>query len=408
MSHSTLRKFTPFWLFLVFFKFGAGLHFSVIAPLGEKLFPLWVVGLLIGGSAFIQLLLDIPAGHLLDKLGYRRLLKITTLLFVLTVSCFLFGLTQFTYLLSIGLGTFGWLFFGPGINAYILSWANQRESGRFISLRDTFESVGIVLSSATFAFLLKLPVPLIGAVIIVPLFIAYFAISISPQDRYKIPTEPNSAKRRFFTETLRAITRLNPASTMLLLSGLSASMFYGIIWFVVPLVAVHAIGISPLGLSLGIFDFSVVTLGYFIGKMADTLNKRVLVFFGLLLFGLMGALIGFHLGWLFLLFGFLATTGDEMAGISLWSWLHTLDKDHARDGAVSGVINLFQDLGWAIGPIIAGFTYDLIGPSWTIFIGAVPILCTWVIYQFISSQHKPTLLAIRMIPRKPHRYRHHH
>ena len=63
------KKFIPFWLFLTFFKFAGGLHYTMLSPLGEKLFPLWLVGLMIGISAFLQLLLDIPAGYVLDKYG---------------------------------------------------------------------------------------------------------------------------------------------------------------------------------------------------------------------------------------------------------------------------------------------------------------------------------------------------
>ena len=54
-------KFFPFWIFLIFFKFGGGLHYSLLSQLGEKFLPLWLVGILIGGSSFVQLLLDVPA-----------------------------------------------------------------------------------------------------------------------------------------------------------------------------------------------------------------------------------------------------------------------------------------------------------------------------------------------------------
>ena len=72
------RKFSPFLLFLTSFKFGAGLHYTLMSPFGERLFPLWLVGLMIGLAALAQLLLDIPAGHMLDTYGYRKMLKITT------------------------------------------------------------------------------------------------------------------------------------------------------------------------------------------------------------------------------------------------------------------------------------------------------------------------------------------
>ncbi len=110
-------RFLPFWIFLIFFKFGGGLHFSVLSPLGEQLLPLWIVGLLIGSGAFVQLLLDVPAGYWLDRYGYLNLLKFTTVMFLVATICFMLGLTRTTYVLSLVMSTFGWLFFNPGINA---------------------------------------------------------------------------------------------------------------------------------------------------------------------------------------------------------------------------------------------------------------------------------------------------
>ena len=118
-------------------------------------------------------------------------------------------------------------------------------------------------------------------------------------------------------------------------------------------------------------------------------------------------LLGLNFGWLFLLFGFLATAGDEMAGLSLWSWLHSLDREHANDGVIAGVIGFFQDLGWTIGPIFAGIAYGLVGPSMTIILGAIPIFIIWAIYQIkIKEHHMHHELLFALIPKKPHRARH--
>ncbi len=221
----------------------------------------------------------------------------------------------------------------------------------------------------------------------------------------KIPTQHFYIKRHYIPTLLRTMKKLNPASTMLLMLNLAASTFYGIIWFVVPLVIAHQIQGGLLGLGLGVFDFAVVALGFLLGSLADKANKRVLVFFGLLIFAVSGLLLGFDFGWLFLIFGFLATTGDEMVGLSLWSWLHALDRDHANNGTIAGVINLFDDLGWAVGPMVAGIVYGLYGPTWTIAIGALPIFVVWVIYQFMTRGQPSSILPVADLPIKPHRMR---
>jgi len=404
-------RFLPFWIFLTFFKFGGGLHYSLVSPLGERLLPLWIVGLLMGGGSLVQLVLDVPAGYLLDRFGYLKFLKVTTFLFLFAGVCLIFGLTELTYLLSLLMSTFGWLFFNPGINAYVLSQAPKAHAGKFISLRDIFGSLGVVLSSAVLPFVLLLSPQHIGYLIFGILLLALGMLFFSPKEQtsvhaeIKLPTHHYYIRRRYLRDTFKMMGKLNPASSMLLLLNLAASTFYGIIWFVVPLVIAHQAQAGMLGLGLGIFDFSIVVLGFLIGNLADKTDKRALVFFGLLLFAISGILLGFNFGWLFLIFGFLATTGDEMAGVSLWSWLHSLDKNHAQDGAVAGVINLFDDLGWAIGPIAAGILYELTGATWTIVFGAIPIFAVWMIYQFMLRKHPPHPLASAKIPLKPHRRR---
>ncbi len=412
LPHTIFLRFTPFWIFLLFFKFGGALHYSLISPLGEQVLPLWLVGILMGSTSILQLLLDVPAGHLLDRYGYRRLLKVTAFIFLFAALCFVFNFTLEAYILSLILSTFGWLFFGPGVNAYILSHAPREHAGKFISLRDVFGAIGVVLSSAALPFVLLLTPRSIGFFLFILLFIAFVALFFSPKDResvhkeIKIATHHHYIRRHALLHTLRAVKKLNPASTMLLLLEMAGGMFYGAIWFTVPLVIAHEVNAGLLGIGLGMFDFAIVVLGFILGNLADKSNKRTLVFFGLLLFAVSAMLISFNFSWLFLLFGFLATSGDEMAGIALWSWLHSLDKDHDSDGLISGVITLFSDFGWALGPILSGVLYGLIGPSWTILICALPILIVWIIYQHVVRKHHFSVLPSHLLPQKPHRPRH--
>jgi len=412
-----LAALLPFWLYLAFFKFGGGLHYTLMSPYGELFFPIWVVGALIGAGSLIQLLFDVPAGYLLDRFGYVRMLKITTAAFFLASLSIAFGLTQVSYLLSLALAVLGWQFYGPGGSAYILSRASDAESGRYFSLRESFGSIGIVLSSVSLPFVLLLSPSAAGTLLCVLFGMSLVLLYFVPKEEHPVLAShmPHHSRRQHtsrFADIVYNIRRLNPASGLLMLLTFSAAVFYGIIWFVVPLViAKQQANADLMGFGLAVFDFSVVALGYLLGKLADKTNKRALVFFGLLTFSLFGFLVGLNFGWLFILFGFLATTGDETAEISLWSWMHHLDKDHTADGSVSAVISFFEDLGWAIGPAVAGILYTLVGPGLSISIGAIPIFIVWVVYYlFMRSSHRALenslSLASIALPRKPLRRRH--
>lgn len=406
------RIFFAFWLFLAFYKFAAALHYSLLSPLGARLMPFWIIGLLVGGESFLQMLCDVPAGYLVDRFGRKRMLAIGWAAFVFSAALLMhFSLTN--YVLSIAFSLVGWLFFAPGVNAYVLSYAKRESSGRFIALRDTFYSIGVVLASIALPFVLLYSPAIMGTTLLALLGLAILALWAAPPDKpvshaeQVLPAQHYHVHRTSLFKTLRVLRRLNPASGMLCGYSFAGAVFYGAIWFVVPL----AIVMQPqnagfLGLGLAIFDIAIVTLGVLIGNIVDHGDKRMLVFWGLLLFALMGILIGATLGPLFLLFGFLATTGDETAGLSLWSWLHSLDKEHAHDGAVAGAISFAEDFGYAVGPALTGFVYGAFGATWAIVISALPLLAMWLIYT-VSIRPKALFPASLIdIPRMPHRRRH--
>lgn len=390
---SYIKSLLPFWLFVLFFKFGAGLHYTLLSTLGSQVLPIWIVGLCIGGASLLQLIFDVPTGYLLDRIGYMRLLRLGTFVFVLGAAVLFFGLTPATFLATLVLSEFGWLIFGPGADAYVLSKVPAHASGTYLGFFHAVLAAGIVLASAVLAVVLESGIPIIAGTLFSILFIAFVFSWNTPDEASATRGKRNARhqhilRRHVFRNAFAAFKSLNPASTLLVLQNLSSSIFYGAIWFTVPLILVNQAQSGLLGLSLGVFDLAVVLLGSFLGKLADRYNQKRLVLAGLLLFALAGSAIGFHLDVWFIVLGFLATAGDEMSSVSLWTWLDRLDAKHTDDGLVSGTIVLFEDLGWTIGPALAGVLFASTSPTWTITLCALPIFFTWMASLFFLRHHR--------------------
>lgn len=409
---SLLLSFIAFWSFLLFFKFAGALHYSLIPVIGNKLMPLWLVGIVSSVASILQLVMDIPAGKLLDKYGYKKVLVVSTFIFIIGALVLYKNLTTIIFLSSIFLCYIGWLFFGPGSNAYALSHAKKSESGRFMDYRDIAGGLGVVLASIALAVVVNYDNKIFSLIIAGIMFLSLISIIISPSDfkRIKLRSNPHQRTHKQRIHVLKnllvAIKNLNPASTLLMLLNLAGATFYGVIWFVIPLViatGIHNSGLLGIGLSM--FDLAVVVAGIVMIKFIDQYNKKMLILVGLLLFAICGMLLGLSFGISFLVLAFLTTGGDEVAALPLWAWIHDLDKNHDKDGLISGIINLFEDLGWAIGPLIAGVLYTLIGPKMTIIIGAVPLVILVIIYQLAVRKHviKASIFAS---PKKPKRKRH--
>lgn len=407
-----ITSFFFFWMFLILFKFGGGLHYSLISPLGEKLLPLWLVGIVMSIASLIQLSLDVQAGKMLDRFGYKKMLTIGTGIFVVAALLLSVKFTPLLFISSVFLAALGWLFFGPGINAYSLSHAKKEESGKFMALRDIFGSVGIVLASIGIPVILIFYTRFIGMFIAVLLLIALIFISLSPKDSKKIKFKDNvhekthHQRKQILLNLPLAIRNLNPASSLLIGLNFAGALFYGVVWFVIPIVIAHSLHEGNLlGIGLGMFDFAIVIVGSLLYSFIDKANKKKMVFIGLLLFSVASMLLGLSYGLLFLVFAFLSTSGDEIASLSLWAWLHGLDKRHNRDGLISGIINLSNDLGWATGPLMAGLLYVIMGPKLTVLIGAIPLAIMLIIYQCAIRKHV-LKISVFDIPRRPHKSRH--
>lgn len=404
------KEFKWFWIFCLLFKTGAWLHFTILAPLGERVMPLWIVWIAIWCASILQLILDIPAWYILDKFWYRRLLRITTVIFIAAAMLLLYDLTIGTYVLMLIISSIWRLFFGPWVNAYTLSQAPKDNAGQFISLRDIFESAGIVCSSAMVAYILSVSTSTAGLVISIILFIALICIFLAPKDMVSIHLEKKIESHHYYIKErkrinmFQVIRELNPVSTTMILTNFGSWLFYAIVWFVVPLLLQQDTNNHILWLGLWVFDFAIVVLWWIIWKLTDKYNKKYLILGWLLLFAITWILIGFNFNILFLILGFLATSWDEIVGISLRSWLSHVQKDHTNDGKISWILGMATDLWWAIWPMLAWVLYQLIWPSLTIAIWWAILLIVAMIYYLMLRYydvHHPIAVV-----KKPHMWRH--
>lgn len=400
-------KLFPFWIFIIFFKSAAALHYTLFPILSEQLFPVWVAGLLVSLEAFFQMLFDVPAGYLLDRFGYVRTLMVSTSSFLLGAGVLAFGIKPWTVILSLVFAFVGWIFFGPGIDAYILVKSERKLAGRYMALRDTTASAGVVIGMVALPFVVHLEARFVALIMAVPFVLSLFALMRASKDTASIMEKRKKGhhsyliRRHFIHHVLASVRKLNPVSSVLMLQRFSAAFFYGTLWFVLPLMMLEMTQKGPMSFALAVFDLSTLLMGFLLGRLADRWNKRHLIFLGMMLFSIFALFLGFHFGFLFILFGFLATTGDEMASISLWAWLDELDTKHTEDGLISGMLTLAEDLGWTAGPLLAGLLYIPLGPTWTIVIGGGMITLAWIASSFMLFRPPYTRAAVFHTPILP-------
>lgn len=367
-------RFTPLWFFIFLFKFGAGIHYSLITVLGAQIFPLWAVGLCVGAASFIQLVLDVPAGFMLERHGHLRMLRVSTICFLLAGGALLFGLSPPSYVVTVIFSALGWLFFGPGVSAYLLSHGPVAVMGRLTALRRMCEAIGITCALLGLAHFSTFPVTIVGLIIIYPMLGSLAALVLA--QRAHIPTilHKETRSRRVVAmtplATLRTVaTKLHPVGTVMALHVFAASVFYSMIWFLFPLLIVHSANPGIFSVALASLDLTVLFVAMPIGILVDRYAKRPLVVLGMAMMAVAALALSQAVTLLVIAFAIAVSLGDEIAIVSLWAWLDERTSKVHHEGIVTGALTFIEDLGWCTGPVLAGILAGALTGSETLVVG---------------------------------------
>lgn len=375
----TIAAFAPLWFYIVLYKFGAGIHFAMIAILGARVLPLWIVGLSVAYASLLKLALDVPAGFFLERYGYLRLLRLTTLLFIGAGGVLLFELTPLTFFLTITLGALGWLFFTPGINAYLLSHGPAPIIGKLFGILRASEGAGVMLALIGLPLFVQLSTPALGLIILFPLIGSLGALAIGR--RFRMPStlpEVLSSKiqiqRAGYKKIRTAFAHLHPVGTALGVHMLCVASFYGIIWFVFTLIIEEGTAKGVLSASMAALEFATIISGLTIARFVDSGKKKSLIIIGLAGLATTTAFLGTTLAPLLILICLLFSFSDELVRITLWAWIDERAPEEQHHAIVTGVISFLEDLGWAIGPAIAGIFLASSGAPAVLRLGSLIIL----------------------------------
>jgi MFS family permease len=183
--------------------------------------------------------------------------------------------------------------------------------------------------------------------------------------------------KNVFLET----TWLNPNLGSISQAGLVNNLNDGMVWGLFPiLLAQVAFDLEQIGKIVALYPI-VWGLGQlFTGKMADHLNKKLMLFWGMLLQGV--ALIFMIYAETFLHFAILSIVLGIGTAIVYPTFLAAIaDYTHPQQRAESiGTFRLWRDLGYAVGALLTGILADTMGIYWAVgVIGGLTVLSSFII-----------------------------
>ncbi len=164
-------------------------------------------------------------------------------------------------------------------------------------------------------------------------------------------------------------------------AGLVNNLNDGMIWGLLPILLVSLdYSFTEIGVIASIYPTVWGVSQLITGKLSDTLSKKRMLFWGMLLQGITIVVLPFLSGlWWLAFLSFLLGIGTAMVYPTFLSAIAEATQPNQRAESI-GTFRLWRDLGYAIGAIISGISADLFGlHTAIIFIGIITILSALII-----------------------------
>ena len=389
--------------FLVMVGFGL---IAPILPLFARSFGvgLEAAGLLISAFAIARLVFDLAAGPIVDRFGER--VSAATGLGIVAVSSALTGLAP-TFTLAVlfrAAGGAGSSILFAALYSYVLKTVPKDRMGRTLSLFYGSFNAGIIAGGplgGVIAHALGLRAPLFAYAGVLVLAAMLYLVYVRDPPRTAIEgpltiehalIEREAPIRRAASQRVMERLRDRRLIGVLIVNLSYFWIIAGVYDTLVPLFGSEALGMSAVAIG-GVFSIALATESivlYPSGKAADTIGRKPVMVFSLVgvvtvtaVIGLAGSplMLGLMLG----LMGIVA----GVAGVPPAAMLSDIVPEEASGTAV-GLFRFAGDLGFVLGPLVAGYTSRALG-----FTAAFAIAAVMPAIALVAVLVTPETLATR-------------
>lgn len=357
--------------FIIMLGFGI---LSPILPLYARTFGVGLdsVGVLIAAFSITRLAVDPFTGVIIAWLGERRAVTLGAV--VVGVSTALAAVAPSYTLLVVfrGLGGGGSAVFFTGLLSYMLRTIPGDRVGRVMSVWYASFNVGIIAGQPLGGIFASLFGPVSTLWIYAGTCFAAAAVF------HRTMHGPDTGPRPERTTGLRQLPWRRPFVAVLLANGAYAWMIAGVYSTLIPLFGHEEVGLSEfgIGLALAVASLTEFAVLFPAGKATDRIGRKAVLVPGYVAMTI--ALILWPFATTPALF-FLASgvfgVISGYAGVPQAPMLSDVTDDEMRGTAVA-VFRFTGDLGFVLGPIVAGVTADAFGYGGAFPISAIPLALT--------------------------------
>ncbi|MFC2162727.1 MFS transporter [Candidatus Altiarchaeota archaeon] len=350
---------------------GAGALWFLLPQIIEELTgSIILVGVLMAIPSSIVLFIDMPIGDLADRIGRKHI--ITFALFFLILLGISLPFTSSLKAIILFLMLYGIAIEAVRIPAiaYVMDYSPREKPAHVLGVELSFISLGYALGPIIVGILsLWIASKLILSSIVLTCACTLALILVVVKFREKTRHWPvmEGLKRVVFRDKLylrqiRKFRKLGSTGYSILVLGFLLTVYDGIIWTLEPIFYQQFSGGLFWGaLVMSAFIIPLILFEAPAGILADQLGKRRVLSVGLFISGaacmMFGAAGSIHS---LLVFAFISASGMSLVWPSVEGIIVERTPEKER-GSVVGMWSVFNDLGYAVGPLAAGLLAGTVG-----------------------------------------------
>jgi len=359
------KTFVSICVVALFYATGAGALWFLLPVMAEEFTKdITVVGILLSIPYVISTIVAIPSGELSDRVG-RKTVGIIGLLIVILIGVIVplvSSLPQFI-LFAIVLGLSVQLINAPA-RAFVMDIAPQKMTSEYFGIFISSINLGLAIGPMMVGFLMRdslsIGITTVSYMYILIGLIGLFIFSTlndTIKEREPLSDGIKNMLRtdKVFRRGIRQYRELKNLGMLVLVLTILFTITDGVVWTLEPLYYQYLKLSSSMGsLILAMFILPLIVLGLPAGRLADKYGKLKALVFGVVLSGISLILFGFsHTTLTLLLSAFFTSAGLAFAWASVSGLITDISVNKDR-GCITGVWNMFMDIGYVIGPFLGG------------------------------------------------------
>ena len=349
---------------------GFGILFPIL-PLYARSFGVGydAVGLVGASFALTRLVFDLVAGGLVHRFGERRTAVWGSV--IVGISTVLAALAP-TFGLLVGfraIGGAGSSMFFAALLAYMLRVVPKEQMGRVTAVYYGAFNLGFIVGPPVGGFLASW----LGLVAPLWIYAASCFCAAWLYRRHLRDPDVTSEPRR---EGLRGIRWDRSFVTVLVVNLAFATILSGVYSTLIPLFGRDRVGVSAMGVSvaLALASLTELLVMYPVGALSDRRGRKSVLVPAFAGAAVVIALFGSATGvWAYMLANGVLGLLTGTAGVPPAAMLSDLAPEGSA-GAAAGAFRFTGDLGFVVGPLLAGGAAQSLGFSWAFALSAVPCL----------------------------------